>query len=448
MQQIPAFIRIGGLTLAALFGGLGTATAQGALRAVALAVAALAVVGFMLEVVVELIGHQSDSRPRRYKAARNYLKMNRVRLSERAASLYPRDLRVANLPVLAGPGWLPRGPIPLDTVLLCPAPPAPLIQARDGAFLHLTSRTRAWWPESPDGEAVSTYAEAIAGLDAPITFEDRMSYRLVGVDAHREQYTLWFELCCYFDYLNTCEPLAYELADQLCRRRRLIGEGQRGLRSLGYRRSLVDPFDLTNRCVIPGINTLSIRVDSGQPTFFMHKRNPKGVAISAESFHVIPAGEFQPASYMGVERDLRLWHNIMRESNEELLLAEDEFGTDPMYDLMAPYALMNRALRDRHVTAHFLGVVLDALTLKAEVLTACVYAADAFDALFGDIPSANREGEILRGTGRGIPFDYEHVMNFLDHPSRLSPRAGTLPAGAACLSLAWQWRDEILQSIR
>ena len=402
----------------------------------------------MLEIAVELIQHRSESKPRRYQATRTYLREHRVRLSEHAALLYPPGSRVGNLPVLAGPGWIPERPLPLDSVLLCPPPSARLSQAPEGAFLQAITRTRSWWPSRPDGETTSTYAEAIASRDPPTTFENRWSYRLVEIDAGAERFTLKFELCCYYDYLNTCETLAYELAEHQCRRRLVTKDPRDALRFLDYRRSLSDPFDLRNRCVMPGIDTLSIRVDSGQPTFFMHQRNPDSVAIAAESFHVIPAGEFQPASYLGVERDFRLWHNIMRESNEEILLAEDEFESDPLYELNAPYALMNQALRDHHVTTHFLGVVLDTLPLKAEILTACVYTADAFDRVFGDVPHANREGKILRGDGRGIPFDNENVMRFLDPSKTLSPRAGTLPAGAACLSLAWRWREELLQSIR
>jgi hypothetical protein len=71
-----------------------------------------------------------------------------------------------------------------------------------------------------------------------------------------------------------------------------------------------------------------------------------------------------------------------------------------------------------------------------------VFKADVFDKLFGkalgDMKSKNAEGELLTGRdSKGIPFDLDNVQQFLggDH--------GTLPAGAACLALAWRWRDQL-----
>jgi hypothetical protein len=68
-----------------------------------------------------------------------------------------------------------------------------------------------------------------------------------------------------------------------------------------------------------------------------------------------------------------------------------------------------------------------------------VFRADVFDRLFGKMSGRNTEGELVVGDGnRGLPFDGQNVGEFLTGGQE------TLPAGAACLALAWRWRERLL----
>ena len=83
------------------------------------------------------------------------------------------------------------------------------------------------------------------------------------------------------------------------------------------------------------------------------------------------------------------------------------------------------------------GVAIDALCLKPELLTVCVFEANTFDRIFADMVSVDGEGVLLVGPSRtGIPFTYPNVQLYADH-------VDTTSAGAACLKLAWRHRREL-----
>ena len=86
-----------------------------------------------------------------------------------------------------------------------------------------------------------------------------------------------------------------------------------------------------------------------------------------------------------------------------------------------------------------LGVGLDVLTLAATILTAVVIDADVFDELLHDVVQENPEGIILRGGehGDGIEFSEANVTRLVDHEPMAAP-------GAACLTLAWMHKEELL----
>jgi hypothetical protein len=88
-----------------------------------------------------------------------------------------------------------------------------------------------------------------------------------------------------------------------------------------------------------------------------------------------------------------------------------------------------------------LGLGLDALTLAATILTVVVLDDDVFGQVFGQAVRYNDEGEIVAVAGGvptdGVPFTEESVARMLDTEPMASP-------GAACLSLAWQHRNQLL----
>jgi hypothetical protein len=66
---------------------------------------------------------------------------------------------------------------------------------------------------------------------------------------------------------------------------------------LPFRRSIVDPFDLSARPMLPSINTLTIRRDPIEGhRMYLHRRDANAVAAAGGMYHVVPAGVFQPRS--------------------------------------------------------------------------------------------------------------------------------------------------------
>jgi len=108
------------------------------------------------------------------------------------------------------------------------------------------------------------------------------------------------------------------------------------------------------------------------------------------------------------------------------------------------FRAMNRARESDQLAAYCLGVGLDALTLAATIPTVVVVDDEVFDELFGEVVEVNAEGITLTSlqgqtTATGIPFTADNVERMLtDEPMA--------PTGAACLHLAWQHREQLLDA--
>jgi hypothetical protein len=163
--------------------------------------------------------------------------------------------------------------------------------------------------------------------------------------------------------------------------------------------------------------------------------------LHQNTIHVTPAGEFQPSglSRKAIGSEFNLWKTILRGYAEEFLPGKEakrSGGRDPLY-AEHPYNLLNEARSESHLFVWYLGLGLDPLTWKPEILVACVIDAPTFDRIFGNMPDENRKGELLIGDGFGLPFSQGEVDGYL-HSGRM------LAAGAACLQLAWQHRATLL----
>jgi hypothetical protein len=300
-------------------------------------------------------------------------------------------------------------------------------------------------PLRNDETRFTSYTSAIRHIDPPALFESRPSYRLLGVDLGARR--LKFGMAAYFDKLDVSEALGHELA-VACMASGIpdAGEAMRG--RLPFREHIADPFDMASRAVIPAITTLTIRLRRfpEPPSFLLHWRDPAKVATAGGVYDVVPAGEFQPSSVAIWDRrnDFDLWRNMVREYSEELLGMPEHDGTrsEPIdYDSWDLYQRLGRARQSGGVSAHLLGIGLDALTLAATILTVVVVDDDVFTDAFGETVRFNEEGEIVGiGDGRsaeGIPFDADSVSRMLTQEPMASP-------GAACLALAWKHRHHLL----
>ncbi len=355
---------------------------------------------------------------------RRELALRRGELTDLAARLYPEATKLAHTRVLASARWLPERPVPLSNVELVyrsDAPEAPPVDP------GVSERTR---PLMAPGVRYATYSAAIRDLDPPSLFENRMSYRLLGVDWSHGRGRLEFGRTTYFDMIDVSEALAHETAQWL-----IDTAGAPDQDGLPLRRSIADPFDGTARALLAAVDTLTLRVaPDGTATFPLLHRDPRSVATAGRMVHVVPAGEFQPSSTHPpvVERDFDLWHNMMREYSEEMLgNPERHGGAHPIeYDSVEPFATMHRARERGRVRVFCLGVGQDALTLKTGIYSVALWDAATYDEVFAGLVRRTEEG-VIEATA--VPFTREAIDELL---------AGTtlVPGAAGCLYLAWTHR--------
>jgi hypothetical protein len=210
---------------------------------------------------------------------------------------------------------------------------------------------------------------------------------------------------------------------------------------------LGDPCDLSRRCALVAITTLTLRVpDAGDPAFLLHWRDPASVTHAGGMYQAMPVGVFQPAGEAAdaLRRDLDLWRCMAREFSEELLGTGEDYGPGPLdYERWPFYRALSAAREDGQLGVWCLGLGADPLTMAVDLLTVAAFRAEAFDALFGGLVAANAEGRVLSWPGMtGVPFTADVVARFA---------AGGEPmqaAGAAVLELAWRHRTPLLTSLR
>lgn len=375
----------------------------------------------------------------RFKSMRRRVSTEVARLITRAVEEQARFQADPEVPLLTKPGWIPAEPLPLSSVHL---------SHRTGIssdFSSAKSRLAAYWPPCTDREPL-TYSAAVGRYDAPTNWFDGLSFRLVGVRPGRGSVRLEFSKGSYFEAFDTTEPLGFEAA--------MRHQSSQGATITGpYREWIGDPFDLATRCGVPGINTLTIRRSRRDITFYMHQRT--SVATAVGTVHVVPAGEFQPSSKdekrMYAELDLR--STIVREYAEEFLGSSDVLSSEENeaqidFETKPEYAPLDRALRQDKGRLHYLGLGMYPLTWKPEILLVCVFEDKHFDRIFAGMVDEMIEGRLQvnrrlkgfryampgrRGPFQGIRFDERTVREYVDNPL-------TLPAGRACLALAWRHR--------
>ncbi len=272
---------------------------------------------------------------------------------------------------------------------------------------------------------------------------DNPCYRLLKFEPREGDYKLIFSRCSYFDYINTCEYLLYDFARSLIKRLQSRKNIENELtKALKFKRE-ADPFDFTNRCMVPGTNTLLVFLDCDEPLMWLHSRDdPTTVAEAVKTRHVVPAGTFQPIhvddSYH--EQDFSLFANILREFGEELY--GDEEIVHPVgirhsiYErpsILKYFRLIERGFGK----VFYAGFGLDCLTLKPELLTIMVFVRKDFEAFFGrmDFKEHNKEGKPF-----AVPFKKDKLQYYFSDRK-------TLPAGAGCLYIAHQHFDELCNAI-
>lgn len=129
-----------------------------------------------------------------WRAVRSHLIRHRTQLAQQVVRLYDPEWRLPHAPALAPPSWLPSRPVPIEAVTLewVAAPPRPAITGHEAEL-------RPVLPLRTPGHAFRQYTSAMRYLSPPALFENRPSYRLLGVSWEPSgQGKLQFGLATFF----------------------------------------------------------------------------------------------------------------------------------------------------------------------------------------------------------------------------------------------------------
>lgn len=371
-----------------------------------------------------------------WRTTRSTLGGHRRALAVAAQELYP-DAQVPGLErtgVIALPSWIPEEPVPLGAVVLDldsqPNPPALSGSERESAQVR---------PLASADQRYRRYSHAVRDLAAPRLFENRLCFRVMGLDWTLPVVQFQFGVMGFFDSIDTNEALAHEMAMHHLVR---DGKGEVSVarpswRRLSFRKLVGDPFDLSRRPLMGAIGTLTIR-GGESPSFVLHQRDGARVSGGGSMAHLLPAGIFQPSSVMpeSVANDFSIWRNIQREFAEELLghVEYDGSGQPIDYENVEPFATMDAALNDGRMRVYCLGMIVDALTLTGDMLTVAVIDPELYDEMFSEAVQANDEGTI---PAHAFPFEANTI-------ERLKDLGQLSPGASAAIHLAWKHREIIL----
>ncbi len=379
----------------------------------------------------------------RWRRVRRLVNEQRLALVAQAAGLYPGAARAAGTDLLCRPEWLPAAPVDLAGITLhwTGRAPAPRADATAATAAHLL-------PQSAPGGPFPSYAAAVAVVDPPALFQNRICYRLLDASL-RGPAQLSMGPARYFDAMNLGHAVAHELAaaqDQAASPGPgPVSPGPVSLADLPLRAALGDPCALSQRSTLTAVTTLTLRrAADGSASFPLHWRDPARVNHAGGAYQVMPAGIFQPVTDRpaGQQADFSLWRCMTREFSEELLGGSEDYPTrDGVLDYgQWPFARELAAARDAGtLRVHCVGLGVDPLTLATDLLTVAVFDSAVFDRLFRDLVTANAEGRVVTENGSAaIPFTAATVARFTGGAEPMQT------AGAALLRLAWQHRHALL----
>ncbi len=185
-----------------------------------------------------------------WRSARRYLNHHRNDLAQAASRLYPAEVQVKGTPLIASPSWLPAEPVDLGAIDMAWVPSSPPIRVTG-----TEPETEPVRPLRIPGKQFERYTSAIRYLDSPSLFENRPSYRLLGLAWTAGTGAMRFGLATYFDKLDVSEAVGHELAEARMRN----SDGRVTPRDLPFRSLIGDPFDFQRRAVLPAITTLTLR---------------------------------------------------------------------------------------------------------------------------------------------------------------------------------------------
>ncbi len=218
----------------------------------------------------------------------------------------------------------------------------------------------------------------------------------------------------YVDFINTCDLMSYEIVNAFNNPSESKTDSTK--MDLPYRAS-IEPLKFTNRFAAIGVCTLTILInikDSDKDYFLLHSRNGS-TAEGAQSFHVVPAGSYQPLERYSI-RDGKVTdprtmdETVYKEFGEEILSLSNvgDIVTDGMIDIVK---------KGLDAKIFYIGIGLEPLNLKTEVLSFMIIDAGESE-LFKDKNSgviASMFKGMEEGTVRMFPLEDEYISQFMNN---------------------------------
>lgn len=373
-------------------------------------IAALAAILAIVKTLRDLTKKAPEKFVSDFKSVRSEIKNRRKQFQNTAIQEYnkrsERRMIIQNkLPLLTMGGWILSEPREMnDTVLELCSDISPVLinnQTEIGPY--------------------KCFSDAISDLDKPKKMDRNKQYRLLKIEP--DKLTFSQEVYDYFDKINVGNFLVYEYANHV------INRGPSKI----YDKVLNGLDQPYKSIVLAGVNTLTLLKSGTRLRFIMHFRG-KDLGSSEGTYHVIPAGEFQPSCQAAIsfEEDFSLWKNIMRESAEELLCEEEYDGNSgvPFNYQKEPYLTLEKERLSGNIKLFYFGVGYDPLSLQAEILTCVVYKEEVFNKIYG-LPPKERNSE-----GVIITDESEWGREFTDKEIESYYSSNTLAAGESILRIA------------
>ena len=359
---------------------------------------------------------------------RQFLVSNRKLASILARFYYKgNDLKILdeNIPIMYKKEWIPSTPIDLTTIRL------EMLSQKGFKFDKSIYAEENILPLREKRYSSLLSPESAKRIIDGIVMYDAPTYRLMEIESYGDSYLLKFGRDTYFNYIDTCELIALEFCKEIVKK--VKNNDKFSVDSIKDKMKLklrgqIDPFDFNNRCAGVGINTILILVNNKRlSSFYIHQRSAVKIAEAINTIHVVPAGTFQPRHKAYMSEDFSLYNNLMREFGEELL-GQKEFekmvqDRSNIFDIeiLKKYSFL---IEKNLGKVYYLGMGLDCLTTKPEILTALVFDKEAVDILLGGCNfEDNFEGEYQE-----VEFSEEALSMYIQDER-------ILPAGAACLWL-------------
>jgi hypothetical protein len=245
-----------------------------------------------------------------------WYRKHRLEVTNIARAYYYKVPGVLDRPFVTKKEWLPATPISLDE------------------FDSRLSKPENWNDKEPDPPQRrlhfipdETYWQFIERLatenDWKFEQEERACYRLIDVRLGGSKLELSFAPATYSQFVNSCESLGFELGEWCLRNPRKLKESQPPKTSAGLTRGRpAEIFSLKNQSACPGFSTFLLLLNQdGGDYFYLHDRSSSKVLESPGTYHVLPAGQFQPDQKDDANhnRDFSLYRSILRELAEELI---------------------------------------------------------------------------------------------------------------------------------